>query len=212
MPHPCLICQSFEFMLLLRGHTPQRGEKGSLGGRVILELGPAQSLAGLLTSEVISSVLDESVGYERGCLGYPELPVLLVSCHWWCQQTEEGRHMKSCCTRSFSLLSWLVLYILAFASYKGGSTAMAFGQVQRGTGGGPPLPKILTHLKEAEQQGQSTTMGKRFPYVSRMARLTWVLVGLPTPVLQHLCSLPGKKGRATGMGTRAGDICWEAYP
>lgn len=48
--------------------------------------------------------------------------------------------MDSCCTRSFSLSSWLVLYIiLAFASYKVGSTAMAFGQVQ-GSAEGVALP------------------------------------------------------------------------
>lgn len=40
----------------------------------------------------------------------------------------------------FCLLSWLVWYILASASYKGGATAMAFGQVQGGMGVAPPLP------------------------------------------------------------------------
>lgn len=57
------------------------------------------------------------------------------------RQTEEGRQMDRCCTRSFSLSSWLVLYIiLAFASYKVGSTAMAFGQVQGRLGGAWPSP------------------------------------------------------------------------
>lgn len=60
---------------------------------------------------------------------------------------------------------------------------MAFGQVQGSAwGGGPPLPQRLTHLKEAEQQGQSTVVGK-FPYMSRMVHLPWVSVGLPTPTL-----------------------------
>lgn len=69
----------------------------------------------------------------------------------------------------FSLLSWLGWYMLASASYKGGATAMAFGQVQGGIRGAPPLPQALTHLKEAEQQRHSTDMGKGYP----RARAGW---------------------------------------
>lgn len=58
---------------------------------------------------------------------------------------------------------------------------MAFGQVQGSAGGGPPLPQILTHLKEAEQQGQSTILGKGFLHMSRMVHLPWVSVGGPHP-------------------------------
>lgn len=77
---------------------------------------------------------------------------------------------------------------------------MAFGQVQGSAwGGGPPLPQRLTHLKEAEQQGHSTVVGKRFPYMSRMVHLTWVSVGLPTPI-------PGPAGapQVSLPGERAG--------
>lgn len=41
----------------------------------------------------------------------------------------------------FSLLSWLGWYMLASASYKGGATAMAFGQVQGGIGVPLPSPR-----------------------------------------------------------------------
>lgn len=79
----------------------------------------------------------------------------------------------------FSLLSWLGWYILASASYKGGATAMAFGQVQGGIRGAPPLPQALTHLKEAEQQRHSTDMGKGYPRASRMVILTRASLGPP---------------------------------
>lgn len=40
---------------------------------------------------------------------------------------------------------------------------MAFGQVQGHEGIPLPSPQALTHLKEAEQQGHSTDVGKGFP-------------------------------------------------
>ena len=70
---------------------------------------------------------------------------------------------------------------------------MAFGQVQGGMRGAPPLPQALTHLKEAEQQGHSTDVEKGYPHVSRMVILSWVSLGPPpTPQGQHkhLPSLP----------------------
>lgn len=156
----------------------------------------------------------EAGGKTLGVLGYLELCWLSPVTGGVNGQKEADR--RSCCTRSFSLLSWLVLYILAFASYKVGSTAMAFGQVQGSAGGGPPLPQILTHLKEAEQQGQCTILGKGFSHMSRMVRLPGVSVGGPPPPSwgqeEHLCSLPGEKGRAIGIGTREGNIYSEAYP
>lgn len=102
----------------------------------------------------------------------------------WLRRTEEDGQRESCCTRS--LLSRLGWYMLASASYKGGATAMAFGQVQGGMRGAPPLPQALTHLKEAEQQGHSTDVEKGCPRVSRMVVLTRVSAGPPpAPQGQH---------------------------
>lgn len=107
----------------------------------------------------------------------------------------------------FSLLSWLGWYMLASASYKGGATAMAFGQVQGGIRGAPPLPQALTHLKEAEQQRHSTDMGKGYPRTSRMVILTRASLGPPpAPQDQHeyLPSLHLEEEWRGEQGTRGG--------
>lgn len=71
--------------------------------------------------------------------------------------------MEGCCTRSFSLLSWLVLYILAFASYKVGSTAMALGQVQGSVGGWPSPPQDTDTFKGSRATRTEHNYGKEVP-------------------------------------------------
>lgn len=58
----------------------------------------------------------------------------------WCRENKRGQTHGLLYT-AFSLLSWLVWYILASASYRGGATAMAFGQVGGHRGRFLPSPR-----------------------------------------------------------------------
>lgn len=60
-------------------------------------------------------------------------------------------------------LSWLVWYILASASYKGGATAMAFGQVQGGMRGCPSPPPGTDTFKGSRATKTQHRCGKRIP-------------------------------------------------
>ena len=187
MPHPKELVEkgSLGWDARFNMHKPYAGiVELAFRGRATLELGPAPTLASIDFRGNFYSVLVRSWGEDIGRHWAFWGILSCVGCHRSLVVLTDRRKLTdgSCCTRSFSLLSWLVLYILAFALYKVGSTAMAFGQVQGSAGGGPPLPQILTHLKEAEQQGQSTIVGKGFPHMSRMVHLPWVSGG-PTSIL-----------------------------
>ena len=82
----------------------------------------------------------------------------------------------------------------------------------RGREGVPlPSPQALTHLKEAEQQGHSTEVGKGLPHTGRMAVLAQASLGPPAPTAPRASrsasySLSMKIGD-TWVGRRAGAVC-----
>lgn len=83
----------------------------------------------------------------------------------WCPKAPGGAdgrdRRESCCTRS--LLSRLVWYSLASASYKGGTTAMAFGQVQGGMRGCPSPPPGTDTFKRSRATRTQHRREQRVP-------------------------------------------------
>lgn len=163
-----------------------------------------------LISGVISSVPARSEGKIEGFLGSFELhgsasPISAGAPRSPVGADGQKRTETELLYKVFSLLSWLVWYILASASYKGGATAMAFGQVQGGMRGCPSPPPGTDTFKGSRATRTQHRCGKRVRPREQVGRPHFVSLG---PHLRASTST----SHLSAVKRGAGDMCGEACP
>lgn len=106
---------------------------------------------------------------------------------------------------------------LSICVIQSGEHGHGFWSGSRGAWGAwPSLPPETDTFKGSRATRTQNSCGKEVPLHEQDGPSHLGLSGTshlhPGGQQEHLGSLPGEKGRITGMGTRAGDICWETPP